>query len=168
MTGIFNNIGHEFEDQADAAASVLFLGLASVNQMLSRVELSDVNGAIEEKANTTRILTDAQERFEELLNVVDDRPWPELPHAENDERTELLELLDSYDVSAHGSRDLFGIAVSEVHTLEETVKLAPFTGGHRDWYSVRDVVRQMNRLTTLGVVCSRMASLNGDDPRLER
>jgi hypothetical protein len=174
MTGVFNTSGHETEGQAEIAASHLFEGLALVNQMLSRVELNDLNAVNVERQKAVALLATAAPEFEELANRANDLPlfWamPETAISPQfNQLSELRELLHRYGISLLlRNRDLFQVAAREIRSLADVVQHALFVGRHADWYAVRDVVDQMNRLTTLGVAFSRIASLYGSDPQLQK
>jgi hypothetical protein len=174
MTGLFNTSGHETEGQAEIAASHLFEGLALVNQMLAKVELKDVAAANIERQKAMLLLSTAAPEFETLAGLANDRPlfWamPDTatPQPEPSPVSELREQLHRYGVSLFlRNRDLFQVAAREIRLLIDVVQHASFGGLHADWYAVRDVVDQMNRLTTLGVAFSRIASLHGRDPQLQ-
>ena len=171
MTGLFNTIGHETEHQTEIAASRLFEGLALVNQMLSKVELGDVTAANIDRQNAATLLVSVAPQFEALANSANDRPlsWS---MAEMDtfppELSELRDQLQRYGVSLLlRNRDLFQVAAREIRLLVDVLQHVSFVGRHVDWYAVRDVIDQINRLTTLGVAFSRIASLHGSDPQLQ-
>lgn len=170
MTGLFNTIGHETESQTKTAASHLFEALASVNQMLAKVELGDIPAADVERQHATNQLSQVASTFEELSTNGSDIPLF-LSGADSAispaELSELQGQLRRYSVSlALRNRDLFGIAAREIRLLVDVLQHVTFVGRHADWYAMRDVVDQVNRLTTLGVTFSRIASLEGNDPQL--
>jgi hypothetical protein len=174
MTGVFNTAGHETEGQAEIAASHLFEGLALVYQMLAKVELKDVAAANIERQKAIVLLATAAPEFEALAAVANDRPlfWAmpatATPPPALSPLSELRDKLHRYGVSLLlRNRDLFQVAAREIRLLIDVVQHATFSGRHADWYAVRDVVDQMNRLTTLGVAFSRIASLHGSDPQLQ-
>src|SRR4051794_25852391 len=68
MTGLFNTSGHETEGQTEVAASHLFEGLASVNNMLSKVELGDVTAAHIERHKAVESLGAVARTFQELAS----------------------------------------------------------------------------------------------------
>jgi hypothetical protein len=175
MTGLFNTMGHETENQTEIAASNLFEGLALVYQMLSKIELKDVKAAHIERQKAAVLLTAAASEFEALAGLANDRPlfWPmpngpTLPPPESFGLSELRDQLHRYGISLLlRNRDLFQVAAREIRLLVDVIQHVAFTGRHADWYVVRDVVDQLNRLTTIGVAFSRIASLHGKDPQLQ-
>jgi hypothetical protein len=171
MTGLFNTTGHETEGQSEIAASRLFEGLASVNQMLSKVELKDVMAANIERQRAIGLLLNVAPEFEALADSANDIPlfWsmPDMP-ASTPALSELRDQLHRYGISfLVRNRDLFQIAAREIRLLVDVLQHVTFAGRHADWYAIRDVVDQLNRLTTLGVAFSRIASLHGSDPQLQ-
>jgi hypothetical protein len=74
MTGLFNTSGHETERQTEVAASRLFEGLGVVNQMLSKVELSDVKEANVERQKAIELLQTVAPEFEALASSANDTP----------------------------------------------------------------------------------------------
>jgi hypothetical protein len=171
MTGLFNTTGHETESETEFAASRLFEGLATVNTMLSRVEIGDVGAADLERQRAVGLLESVAPEFQRLADLANDRPLRLSAPDSADlsiETSEIRDDLRGYGISSLlRNRDLFRVAAREIRVLVEVVRHATFTGRHADWYPVRDVVYQMNRLTGIGVVFSRIASLNGRDPMLE-
>jgi hypothetical protein len=173
MTGLFNTSGHETERQTEVAASRLFEGLAIVNQMLSRVELNDVKVANVERQKAIESLIAVASEFEALASRANDTPlfWSRPATTFPSELPQLSELRDQlhrYGISLLlRNRDLFQVAAREIRLLVDVVQHVSFVGRHADWYAVRDVVDQVNRLTTLGVAFSRIASLHGSDPQLQ-
>ena len=170
MTGLFNTIGHETEGQTGFAAATVFDALSTVNSMLSKVELKDIGSANMERQKAVALLSTAATQFDALAADANDQPlFVSIPTTSVSvaELNELKEQLGRRDISiAMRNRDLFQIAGRELRALMSVIEQAFFLGRHSDWYSMRDVIRQMNRLTGLGVVLSRIASLHGNDPQL--
>lgn len=169
MVGIFNSVGHETEIDTRPAASALFGALATVYEALSLVEVGDAEEANAQVGAASARLREVVPRFDELLVAGTDAPLLAAtdPATSPGELSELQERLHSYGYSVSlRNRDLFGIAAREVRLLADTLEHVAFRGRHADWYGVRDVIHQVNRLTDLGVTVSRLASLTGDDPGL--
>lgn len=171
MTGLFNTVGHETEPETRKAASNLFDALAAVHRTLAAVERGEAAEANGQLGEITGALRAVAERYEMLAGRGNLRPLF-LPHPPTrpepaGEVAALQDALRGYGISTSlRNRDLFGVAAREVRALADVLEHVRFTGRHGDWYPIRDVVYQVSRLTTLGVVFSRIAALEGRDPHL--
>lgn len=171
MTGLFNTVGHETEPETREAASNLFDALGGVHRVLADVERGHVDEANGPLGEISKALRAVAQRYEILEGRGNPRPLflprPGSPPEPAGEVAALQDALRAHGISTSlRNRDLFGVAAKEVRSLADVLDHVHFTGRHGDWYPVRDVVFQVNRLTTLGVVFSRIAALEGRDPHL--
>lgn len=169
MVGLFNTVGHETESETNAAATRLFNALAVVHDMLAGVESGDVTSADDHRERAINEFLQVAPAYESMASFANENQIFVLIEGKTSsaELSELHGLLVRYGISASlRNRDLFGIAAKEVRGVVEVLGRVSFAGRHADWYAVREVVEQVNRLTTLGVAFSRLASLTGNDPQL--
>ncbi len=168
MPGVFNTTGHETEGETRGAAHDLLNGLASVYQALALVEAGDGEAARSMAANAGDYLRTVASPYDELFARGNDSPvLATMPPQADREWPGLQEQLQRYGYSTSiRNRDLFGIAAREIRQLADLLDHVNFEGRPSDWYGVRDVIRQVTRLTEVGVTVSRLASLTGSDPDL--
>jgi hypothetical protein len=170
MTALFNTIGHETEGATSAAASRVFMGIAAISRMLSSVEMKDETGANLVRGEAAGILRSTVPEFERLaVDASDQTLFTTTPSDQiySAELSELEQFLREHGLSVGmRNRDIFRISAREVRALIDVLEHISFVGKHVDWYASREVIEQVNRLMTVGVVMSRIASLHGDDPGL--
>ncbi len=171
MVGIFNSVGHETEPATNLAASALFGALASAYQALALVESGDAPAANAQMTAAAAQLRVVAPQYATLFAQGSDAPIlaSAEPTPSPGNVAELQDQLHQFGYSMSlRNRDLFGIAARESRLLADTLEHVAFTGRHADWYGVRDVVHQINRLTNLGVTISRLAAYTGSDPGLQQ
>ena len=173
MTGLFNTIGHETAGATSEAASHVFEGLAGAHRALARAERNDRGAAEADQRAAAGVLILAAAEFEALAERANDRPIATRSDAAANSPLDPMLLAELHGVlSDHGisaglrNRDLFQIPAREARSLADALTHANFVGRHADWYVFRDVLAQVNRLTSLGVALSRLAAFDGSDPDL--
>jgi hypothetical protein len=172
MTALFNTIGHETEQDTSVASAELFRGLAQINDALWNVERRNPGGARAAAEQAAQVLRTVEASFEQIANQAGDFLLfqdPPVPQASSIELAELWSALRAYGVGLPlRNNDVPRVAAREIRGLIDVLDHAQFTGRHADWYASRDIINQTNRLTSLGVLLSRVSALHGGDPRLSR
>ena len=169
MTGLFNAIGHETEGISAQASAGLHEDLAEVHRMLAQLENQDVFGAEQRRESVVAGLRNTAAGFRDVARNAGEYPLfaPGSPAATALETPALLDQLTNAGYRLPMSNpDLPRMASVEVDRLAGVLDTVQFQGLHRDWYAIRDILDQTERITSLGVAASRISALHGGDPDL--
>lgn len=164
--------GHFTAAEAAQAGSIGFEGVARVCQFMAAAEVQDWEAVEQHRAESVAILQQAAGAFEDIAARQDAQAVEfavnELP---GDLAAEYGYYAGTLDAAGHpvpaSLAQVSGIEAAQLHQLVATLADTQFQGNHADWYPGERLVQEVRRTLQVGLALSRVASLFGDDHRLE-